>query len=120
MPVFVTTRPRRPSLSTHEPAANTAASITVTPARNSRVVIKKIVWSYTAAPTNGRLFIEVDGSTVFSIYITGAGPGPLNMDTQFAIGAAVTITLSAGGGVVAGSLNVEHYETSGSAEEGVA
>ena len=74
--------------------------------RPSRPSFDYVHWSYDAAPTGGILTVS-DGDWTETIYITSGGPGFLPFDGgSFRENADVTITLTAGGAGVNGSLAV--------------
>lgn len=90
-------------------AAGAVATITLPAgsATQSRV-LDRICWSYSAAPTGGRLTIASTGQTSFDIDITAAGPGFFNFDSPFRglPGQTLVVTLAAPGGAVIGKVNV--------------
>lgn len=93
----------------HVPAGNTAAVVTYSaPGAGICHVINGVAWSYSAAPTGGRLTITDDGNTVLDIDITAAGPGSLCFahPLKGTANKAVVVTLAAGGGVIVGKVNV--------------
>lgn len=87
---------------------NAAATITLAAVAGMRHAISGILWSYSAAPTGGRLTITNGGVTVEDIDITGSGPGVLAFDPAKLgdTGAAVVVTLAAGGAAVVGKVNL--------------
>lgn len=89
------------------PASNTAAVVTLA-AKTVGRDYSGIFWSYSAAPTNGQLTVENGGDTVIKLYITASGPGflPFNGTIEGDDNEAVTVTLSAGGSGVSGSVMV--------------
>ena len=89
------------------PAANTAAVITLAAKENLKNVIHYIQWSYSAAPTGGRLFITFGGVTKFDVDITAAGPGGFDFYLPGIVNEAVVITLAAGGAAIVGKLNAQ-------------
>lgn len=93
----------------HVPAANTAAVVTL-PAVAGRInVVKYLAWSYSGAPTGGRLSITDGGVTVFDVDITAGGHGSIPLGPGFQSGArnaAVVATLAAGGVGLTGKLSV--------------
>ena len=94
------------------PAANTAAVITLAATASKKHYIPRVVWSYDAAPTGGRLTITDDGTTVFDLSITAAGPGVIDVGIESAaVNKAMVITLAAGGGVVVGKVNIPGART---------
>jgi hypothetical protein len=67
-----------------------------------------VTWSYSAAPTGGKITIAINGVTVWEQDITAAGPGqfdfskaPLYTGT---LNQALTITLASGAGAVVGKV----------------
>ncbi len=92
----------------HEPAANTAAVVTIAAATNKYHHISQVVYSYDADPTGGSLTIT-DGTYTVVVDITTTGPGSLYFPREFAssLGSAITVTLAAGGAGVTGKLNVQ-------------
>lgn len=92
----------------HVPAANTAAVVTLAADTSRRNGIASIHYSYSAAPTGGRLTITDGGTTVFNIDIIAGGENSLYFDPPLAglHNSAVVVTLAAGGGVVVGKLNI--------------
>lgn len=92
---------------THTPAANTAAVVTLAAAGAGKVnVIRGIAWGYSSAPTGGNLTIKDGDATVFSVPVTGAGPGFIPVYGAGSINKALVVTLAAGGEDVVGSVNV--------------
>ena len=91
------------------PAVNTAAVITYPAVANQATIIGKIIYSYSGNPAGGNLTITEDGATVFSLDIFGPGEKPLDLGPlRAATGAAVVITLAAGGTNITGKLNVPY------------
>lgn len=106
----------------HTPAANTAA-VVLYPSSGlaRRYRLDKILASYNAAPTGGRLTVVVtpdnlpDGTvraaqTIIDVDVTAAGLLP-DLDwppdgLRMPIDGAVTVTLAAAGAAVTGKLNV--------------
>lgn len=91
----------------HVPNANTAAVVTLAATAGWAWIVERIVWSYSATPTGGRLTIVETETTVLDIDITSGGPGPFEVGEEYSAGAAVVITLAAGSGSVVGKLNVK-------------
>ncbi len=86
--------------------ANTAAVITVAaPGAGQRLQVNQIEFSYNAAPTNGTLTIQQGATTIKTLFITAAGAGPVITGIRLVANTALTITLSAGGAGVTGSVN---------------
>ncbi len=86
------------------PAANTAAVITLVAVENRRNIIHFAQWSYSAAPTGGRLTITVAGTTVKDMDIIAGGPGGFSFYVVGGINQEVVITLAAGGVGITGRL----------------
>lgn len=91
----------------HAPASNTAAVVTLTAVASYHRAIKTIIWSYSAAPTGGRLTITDNAVTVLDMDITAAGPGILPIGMAFTENTQVVVTLAAGGAGISGKLTVE-------------
>lgn len=73
-------------------------------------VVRKIHYSYSAAPTGGGLTIAEGALTLFQLDITGSGYGTVDFSPalqQPTANTPLTITLLAGGGSVVSKLNVE-------------
>lgn len=94
------------------PAAATAAVVTIAaPGAGFRTVIRHIEWSYSAAPTGGRLTITSGATTINDFDIIAGGPGALVVDIPANLAnEAMVVTLASGGGVVVGKLNVSSYK----------
>ena len=87
---------------------NTNISITLVGAVNLRHHIDQITWSYASAPTGGRCVTTGLQGDELDFDITAGGPGGLALpqSSYGGVGSDVTVTLSAGGGGIAGKLNV--------------
>ena len=99
----------QPSTSTS--GSNAINIITYAAQANVSHAIEKVVFSYNAAPTGGQLYIEDEATTIFSVDITAAGPGPIDFDDDpivGSIGNQVRVIMAAGGSNVISSLNVWH------------
>lgn len=106
-------RPRPSTPTVHVPAAATAAVVTLAAATGKRHHVTAIVWSYSAAPTGGRLTVAFGATTVLDITITAAGPGSLSFPSPLRnpdANEAVTVTLASGAGAVEGKVTVLAYE----------
>lgn len=75
-----------------------------------RTLIKQLLWSYSAAPTGGRLTITDAGVTVLDIDIIAGGPGPLMADYTGGDNAVLVVTLAAA--TITGKLTVWSHKTS--------
>jgi hypothetical protein len=69
-------------------------------------VISGIAWSYSAAPTGGRLQVGDNNYTVLDIDITASGAGSIifSRPMRGTPNTALIVTLAAGGGAVSGKL----------------
>jgi hypothetical protein len=65
------------SSNTHASGANAAITLAAI-GENGNVEIEAIAWSYSAAPTGGRLTVTSDGVTLLDVDITAGGPGMLD------------------------------------------
>lgn len=94
----------------HVPAAATAAVLTFNAETDTAHVIYDVAWSYSGAPTGGRLTIADGSDTILDLDITAAGPGSITFGRgkQGHAGRAMTITLASGAGAVVGKLNASH------------
>lgn len=90
------------------PAANAAAEVTFAAVAGSRNQFEFIAWSYDDDPTGGNLTVHNGaGATYFDIDITSGGPGFIPFTPEMSpIGAALYITLTAGGAGISGKVNV--------------
>lgn len=97
------------SWTTHTPAANTNAVATLAAISGGYNVIDQILFSYDATPA-GSITIT-DGTTTIVLSIVDSGPGHVPFTDKFAgaLGAAVTVTLAAGGAGVTGKVAVQHH-----------
>lgn len=102
----------------HVPAAATAAVLTYAADTGVAHGLWEITYSYSAAPTGGRLTVT-DGASdvVLDIDITAAGPNQLifpkgKLGTA---GRSMVVTLASGAGAVVGKLNASHYTVTVSA-----
>lgn len=98
----------------HAPTSNTAAVVTVTAAPGRRHVLRQIRGSYSAAPAAGSTLIVEDGSgnTIDKQYLAAGGPFEFNYDPPLAgtTGAALIVTLAAGGSGISGAVQVNAYD----------
>jgi hypothetical protein len=96
----------------HEPAANTAAVVTLAaPGAGVSHCLALVAWSYDGDPTSGSLTITDGGSTVFKVDITSGGPGffMFTPPLKGTANAAVVATLAAGGGTVSGIVSLHTW-----------
>jgi len=95
----------------HVPAAATPAVVTLAATTGVRHIIHNIQWSYSAAPTGGRLTVVQGSTTILDLDITAAGPGGYNFTLTGAMSAAIVVTLASGAGAVVGKVNVQSSES---------
>lgn len=98
-----------PNPDTVVPAANTAAVLTyAADTLGRRWTVGSIHYSYSAAPTGGRLTIQDGtGNVIFDRDIPATGPGDILFPFPRAgsVNTDLIITLAAGSGAVVGKLN---------------
>lgn len=93
-------------------ATNAAAAITLAdPGSGVSNVIGAVYWSYNNTPTAGKLTIADNGTTVFEVDITAAGPGFFEFPEplKFTVHTATVITLAAGGSGVTGKITARRW-----------
>lgn len=86
-----------------------AATLTIAaPAAGSGrfILIERVDWSYTAAPTGGGLTISDGTLTFFNIDITAAGQGSVEVNRRITKETNAVVSLLAPGGSVVGKVNV--------------
>ena len=88
-------------------APNTAVVITLPVSAARREFAGSIVWSYSAAPTGGRLTVAGGGFGI-DVDIIAGGPDyiPFAIPQHATDDVPIVITLAAGGGVIVGKLNL--------------
>jgi hypothetical protein len=94
------------------PTSNTQAQIVLSAPTDvtKRQTLLNITFSYNGTPTSGLLTVvdSVGTTTIYSTYVTASGPGQILLQPltlQAALTGSLTITLSAGGSGVSGSLS---------------
>jgi hypothetical protein len=90
-------------------AAGALCSITLAAgSAGQRVCLQGVAWSYSAAPTGGRLTIASTGQPTFDVDTPAVGLNQLDPTQTFRgqPGQTVVVTLAAPGGAVIGKLNV--------------
>lgn len=90
-------------------SAATDAVVTLTADSTAFWVISTgVIWSYSAAPTGGRLTVAINSVVIIDIDITAAGPGflPLPEIRTPLINQGVVVTLYSGGGSVVGKVSL--------------
>ncbi len=95
------------------PAANTAAVVTYSATPGKAHCIGGLLASYSAAPTGGNLQVADGGSVILNVDVPAVGPFffPFPRPMKGTAGNAMTITLAAGSGSVAGKLSVINHWT---------
>jgi hypothetical protein len=93
--------------------ANAAATITYAAQPSLRHVITGVIWSYSGAPTGGRITITDGGVNVKDIDVTAGGPGQITFPEPLAIAvnSAMTIVIAAGGGTLVGKVQASGHRT---------
>jgi len=106
VPGYIT--PERVSPNIHEPAANTAAIVTLAAAAGTRHVLGLLTWSYDDDPTGGSLTFQHGVTTLFKVDITSGGPGFFQFNPPILgdDGVSMTFTLTAGGAGISGIVSV--------------
>ena len=90
-------------------AGGAAVSITIAATTNgTKRVIDGVHWSYSAAPTGGRLTIASGAQATYDLDIAAAGPGYVNFPGGFKglPATSLVVTLAAPGGAVVGKINI--------------
>lgn len=102
------------STSTSAGGAAVAKTITGVAGQSGLAVLRTwlcaIQWSYSAAPTGGRLSITDDGNSIFDVDITAAGPGGFQICLPGTAGKDMVVTLAGGGGAIVGKLNLQYAQ----------
>lgn len=94
----------------HEPAANTAAVVTLAAETNTVHVLHAAHGGYDAAPTAGKLLtIAIGGSTVRAIPVAVAGPFSIKFPRGLrgTKNQALVVTLAAGGAGITGKVSID-------------
>lgn len=93
-------------------ATNAAATITLGASGALKHNIQQIVFSYSAAPTGGKLTTTgLDGDQL-DLDITASGIGPMMAPPAMGVaGGAVAVTLAAGGSGIVGKLAIFYTST---------
>ena len=91
------------------PAANVAAIVTRAASASRKQRVYQLLWSYSAAPTGGRVRVQLGTLLVRDVDITAAGPGSVRFEPPLdsADNEEMAVTLSAGGAGITGKLNVD-------------
>lgn len=88
--------------------ANTIVTITLAALDGHRRIAHHIQWSYSAAPTGGRLFVEDGvGTTILDVDIIAGGQGSMDLFLPGSINTALVFNLAAGSGAIVGKLNCQ-------------
>lgn len=89
-------------------ATNAAVTVTLVGQAAQRHKAHQVTWSYSAAPTNGRVNSSGLQGDELDFDVTAGGPGGLALPPSSYGGVAgnVTFTLAAGGSGIVGKLNV--------------
>jgi hypothetical protein len=88
-------------------AANTNTAVTLPATTGKAWIIYSVEYSYAGTPDPDKTLVVTEGSTVKrTTQVTGSGAQLLTINQIYTVGAAVTLTLLAGGVNIVGSLNV--------------
>jgi hypothetical protein len=90
-------------------AANTAVTITLAASGTTTHVVTVLAYSYSASPTGGQITIKDGATTVFDLDVTSTWEVVASMPPggiKGTAGAAMTVTLAAGGAGITGKLNI--------------
>lgn len=88
-------------------AANAIATVTIASSTGKRHHVLGLLWSYSAAPTGGRLTSTGLEGDEIDMDITAGGPGPILFPPAVgSVSTAVTLALAAGGAGITGKLTV--------------
>ncbi len=96
----------------HEPAANTAAVVTLAGVGAQRHNVTAVFWSYDAIPTAGSLTITDAGATVLKVDIPNEGVGflPFKPPLQStAVNTDMVATLAGGGAGISGIVSLHAW-----------
>lgn len=92
----------------HDAAANADATATLAADSAQFWVVDEITWSYSAAPTGGRLTVTLGSTVIVDIDITAGGPGVIAYEKPRYTGTKneiLSITLAAGGSGITGKVS---------------
>lgn len=91
---------------TNTSAANAAAVLVIpAPGAGLSLQLNQLIFGYNNDPTNGLLTVQQGATVIQSVPVTSKGTGPIVVGVKLATNTALTITLSAGGAGVVGSIN---------------
>lgn len=96
------------------PAANTAATVTYAAIAGQRHVVTGFALSYYGGiPTGGNVMVTSDGVIIFNMDVAEEGAGEIIFPSPKSggVGAALVITLTAGGAGITGKLNILNHWT---------
>lgn len=96
-------------VSEHAVGTTVAASVSVNFAAvtDFRRIIHGLQWSYSAAPTGGKITVLDGANTIFETDVTASGPGQTDAVLVGSVGSSTTITLASGAGSVLGKVNYQ-------------
>lgn len=92
------------------PLVNVAAVITLAATAGKRYRLNKVIASYNAAPTGGKLTITVNAVDILVLDLPSVGVYDFDLLIEAAEKQAVVITLAAAGAAVTGKLYTEYEE----------
>lgn len=91
----------------HQPASNTEAVATISNGKNYTIKGRMVHYSYSAAPTGGKLTIKSGTTVISEVDVTAAGPGHLPLNGfDSTVNETLSATLAAGGVGVSGKVSI--------------
>lgn len=91
-------------------ASNAAATVALAAKQATRWHVANVTVAYSDTPTNGLLTVTDTSSVIFQVAIPVAGPVTVQVYRRGGLGAALNITLSAGGSGITGYVNADVLE----------
>lgn len=87
--------------------ANAAATATISAISGGIIEGGVCIYSYSGAPTNGKVTIKDGSTTIAEFDVTAAGPGSVLLeDFITSVGAALSATIAAGGVGIVGKVSL--------------
>lgn len=91
-------------------AANTTCAVTMDAVTGTPVIICQVIWSYSGAPTGGRVTIECGSDVLFDVDVIAGGPAGYTFTPPLALyaGSSAVVKAHPAAGVT-GKVNVNAY-----------